>query len=99
MANHPNRNWRRRWQIQPDLHHATHVSGFEAWYRRDERGDTTLVYEGSAKARVFYEAAGDRRVDLRLKRLEVEARMLFEAAHATADQNVLQTAQRGRISA
>jgi len=45
MTNHPNRNWRKKWRVDPSTSSATHVSGLIVEFDQDDGGR----WEGTSK--------------------------------------------------
>jgi hypothetical protein len=83
MANHPNRNWKRRWTVDENAGTAVHESGFSARFYRFPSGDWHVETEnGPQTAAVLGEA------QVRVERLKWEATELFQRALERQERNL-----------
>jgi hypothetical protein len=78
MANHPNRNWKRKWALNADSSQATHECGLIARYHRVASGDWTVESPNGPQTLEALVAAGEQRAAQRIERLIWEAGELFK---------------------
>jgi hypothetical protein len=78
MANHPNRNWKRKWVVNADCSQATHDCGLIARYHPFPSGDWTVECSNRPQMLEALVAAGEPRPAERIERLIWEARELFK---------------------
>jgi hypothetical protein len=80
MANHPNRNWKRRWIVDHDAGTAVHESGLSARFQRFPSGDWHVETENGPQTVAALIEAGEPLAQARVERWIWEATELFRRA-------------------
>jgi hypothetical protein len=73
MANHPNRNWKRRWRVDQDAGTAVHESGLSARFHRLPSGDWHVETENAPQTLAALIAAGEKQAQASVERWTWEA--------------------------
>jgi len=79
-TNHPNRNWKRRWQVDCDAGTAAHESGLNARFHRLASGDWRVNVDNGPETIAALLASGEPKPQARVERLIWEAHELFRRA-------------------
>jgi hypothetical protein len=87
MANHPNRNWKRRWTVDESAGTAVHESGLSARFHRFPSGDWHVETENGPQTVAALVEAGDAQAQVRVERLIWEATELFRRALERQERN------------
>jgi hypothetical protein len=82
MANHPNRNWKRRWTVDHGVGIAVHESGLTARVHRFPSGEWHVETENGPQTVAAIIEAGEPRAEERVERWIWEATELFRRESA-----------------
>jgi hypothetical protein len=80
MANHPNRNWKRRWNVDHEAGTAVHESGLTARYHRFPSGDWDVETANGPQTVAALLEAGESHAQALVERWIWEAGELFRRA-------------------
>jgi len=80
MANHPNRNWKRRWHVDHSAGIAVHVSGLTALFRQLPSGDWYVETANELQTVTALTEAGDSRAKAVVERWIWESNELLRRA-------------------